>query len=377
MNIETIERGQPQRNNELSGFKMNKWNELKASEVQALLGLDNDALSWLCRGEDIVGTLALHLPSRSYGDELLERLEVAPKDRLEILNSRPDPDETPALWWVLIRAYWELAKNVGRQPQLLPFPILPANLGPLGRNLYIWVFLAALPLVRSYHKSRSIPNDISWKSLQDIGQKISTHRKIYGTSGLHVPQWSTLVFSGAIYQLGRLQFNRYSMPVNMPLSPRFSAVPRLGDNVLIPHISDGGKMEPEECSESFIRAREFFKRYFPEHPVRHVAGFGSWLLDEQLKYYLPSESNILFFQNLFEIAPHHIAADPESEWTKGDSAILEFVFHKIHKDPNRPNHILRDLPQDTKLKRSYVEHLESGGHWFARCGWFDLVDFKL
>lgn len=351
---------------------MPKWYDLKPIEVQEAVGLSDEALPWLCRGESLVGDTALSLPGTAFSEELLERLGVAEKDRSEILSSRPDPDEDPAVWWVLERAYCELADNVGIIWQELPFPVLPENLGPTARNLYVWAFLSVVPIVRNYHKERGIPDKISWESLQDIGQKISTHRKIYGTSGIHVPGWCTLVFSGAVYQLGRLQFNRYRMPIDMPSSPNFPEVPQRGDNILIPHIAEGGKMTSEECMESFMRAREFFREFFPEYPIRCAAGFGSWLLDEQLKYYLPSTSNVLFFQSLFNIAPRYVMPDPVCEWTQGDSAILEYVFHRLYKGEKRPHDIISELPQDTTLKRSYVKHLESGGHWFARCGWFDL-----
>ncbi|MFI7013026.1 hypothetical protein [Streptomyces sp. NPDC050164] len=31
--------------------------------------------------------------------------------------------------------------------------------------------------------------------------------------------------------------------------------------------------------------------------------------------------------------------------------------------------LLRQLPQDTSLRRAYVTHLQSGRHWHARTGW--------
>ena len=63
-------------------------------------------------------------------------------------------------------------------------------------------------------------------------------------------------------------------------------------------ISDG-KLSPEECKLSFAKARDFFDKYFPDFKFERITCH-SWLLDSELDKYLPEESNILAFGNLFD-----------------------------------------------------------------------------
>jgi len=86
--------------------------------------------------------------------------------------------------------------------------VLPAGLGARGRYVHAGVFLALLPEVRRWHRARAIPDDISWTTLADFGQQVAIHRWLHGTGGLSAAYWLTLHFRGALYRLGRLQFNR-------------------------------------------------------------------------------------------------------------------------------------------------------------------------
>jgi hypothetical protein len=72
--------------------------------------------------------------------------------------------------------------------------------------MYVWVFLATLPAVRRYHAARSVPDDVSWASLADLGRAIEETRWRTGRPGLGHVSWLTLHFRGSLYRLGRLQF---------------------------------------------------------------------------------------------------------------------------------------------------------------------------
>ena len=72
-----------------------------------------------------------------------------------------------------------------------------------------------------------------------------------------------------------------------------------GDNVLEVHIPAGEKLSLEECKLSFAKARDFFKKYFPDFDFKYITCH-SWLLDDELKKYLPENSNILAFGDLFD-----------------------------------------------------------------------------
>jgi hypothetical protein len=105
------------------------------------------------------------------------------------------------------------------------------------------------------------------------------------------------------------------------------------------------------------RRQTSFHNIQPDGPPR-IATCTSWILDEQLAEYLPTDSNILSFQRRFTIVPG--ARD-------NDEAVLHFVFGS-----ERPKE-LNALPQRTTLERAVVEHLRRGRHWRMRTGWLQLA----
>lgn len=324
--------------------------ELTAAEVQRRLDLPVKIMAWLERVERPVEFSGPVLPSDGEAAHLLDRLGVQPGDRAETLSARPDPARHPELWWILDRAYhWLLAQiDRGLPPEgFSGWPAIPSGTGRLGRCLYVWVFLAAVPAVRRYHASRGIPDDVSWVSLAALGREMTLWGRVSGGSGRYAQWVPPLVFCGASYRLGRLAFDRGRHEVNV-------------------HIPEDGPLTPAACQDSFDRAREFFPHHFAEDSVTSFVCY-SWLLDDQLANYLPEDSNILQFQRRFSLKPN---AEQTSHTTGGDREILELVFYQTHDGPELPPEVIEKLPQDTTLQRAFVAHLRAGGHWHLREGRF-------
>jgi hypothetical protein len=152
--------------------------------------------------------------------------------------------------------------------------------------------------------------------------------------------WLTLHVRGAVYELGRLQHHR-------------------GDGAIGLHIPDAGPLTPEAVSASLDEGRLFFARHFPEEGYTAFS-CGSWLLDPQLREYLPEESNIIRFQRRFELEPY---AEPEG--LDADVEVLRFVFRTLSTP-------LDELPRRTALQRAIVDHLSAGRHWQWRQGRFPI-----
>src|SRR4051812_40699236 len=104
-------------------------------------------------------------------------------------------------------------------------------------------------------------------------------------------------------------------------------------------------MTPTACDTSFGRAKAFFAQHFPE-VTYDIATCHSWLLDPQLREYLPADANIIQFQNRFQIASR---TD-----NNNDEGIIRFVFGRVDNPP------LDELPQRTTLERVIVGHIKSG-----------------
>ena len=238
---------------------------------------------------------------------------------------------------------------------MTPWPALPRSLGAAGRFFYAYVFLAAVPDVRRWHRQRNIPDEVSWATLADMGRHLAVNRRLHGEGGLDQPLWLRSHFRGALYQLGRLQFCRSQISYEPAMLERLSVPFQHGDPVLDLHIPEQGPLTPAACDHSLGWAPDFFSRHFSDKRYG-VAICTSWLLDDQLASYLEPDSNIMRFQHRFNLLPG--GGD-------GDEDMLRFVFREVSPT-------LEELPQRTRLERAVVGHLQAGRHWKVRTGWLDL-----
>ncbi|MGW6644119.1 acyltransferase domain-containing protein [Streptomyces iakyrus] len=256
----------------------------------------------------------------------------------------------------------ELVRDIGEAGVVVPLAErvaeAPAALGPY---FAVYVFVAALPYTRSYHRERGVTADVSRRTLADLGRNMAFHRRRYGRGGVEVPQWLTRHFRGELYQLGRLQFERARLGQRTGRAvARAGLDVAAGEPCLNLHIPDfQGPLSPTACDRSLELAREFFARHFPQERYR-VAVCHSWLLDPQLKQHLDPDSNIVRFQERFEPG-----RDPGEEPEPEDTEPVRFVFG----DPGLP---VAGLPRRTSVERAVGDHLRAGGHWYVRHGWFRL-----
>jgi hypothetical protein len=306
----------------------------------------------------------LSLPSGSQAADQLRQLGVPEPDLGVILEALPSPDQDPELWWLLERAYHLIVRSIGDWDAATPLPSLPSHLGVQGRCFWIFVFLAAAPAIHQWHCERGVNELISWDTLADVGRHVARFRRRTGLTGLDSQFWLALHFRGALYALGRLQFNPYRLREGQagPLfwyddqqaERRGSAFQR-GQPTLGVHIPFGEPLDPMACDRSFQAAAPFFREHFPAAASR-LATCTSWLLDEQLADYLPPTSNIVRFQRRFGLVPGA---------REDDDTTFLFVF-------DRGLAALDDLVPKTRLEHALITHVRNGGHWYMRTGWLEL-----
>jgi hypothetical protein len=202
--------------------------------------------------------------------------------------------------------------------------------------LPLLALLVTAPEVADWHARRSIPAEVSAATLADLGQQAWVHRLTFGTFGLHTHDWLTIAWSGALYWLGRLQFN---------LQPEDDGW------VLSTHNPRSGPLTPESVDHAIAAATDFFATYFPEYPVRAFL-CSSWLLDPALNAALPS-SNLAAFQRRWQLT---------GQRQSGEADVLFFVFNR--RGPTE----FESLPADTALRRAIRDQLVSGQGWSTATG---------
>lgn len=298
------------------------------------------------------------LPDADELAEVLLDLAVPHEDINALVRMGRRVTDDPELLRFLRASVEELVRGMGEVGGAVDLPQLDWASGPLQRCFPVYVFVAALPYTRAYHRARGIPADVSRRTLADLGRNMTVHRRRYGRAGVQAPWWLTRHFRGELYQLGRLQFER-TRPGQRTARALTAAGLDMGSGALCLnlHIPDClGPLSPAVCERSLALAADFFATHYPEEKFR-AALCHSWLLDGQLKQYLPADSNIVRFQDRF----HIVHEDRE----QADTEPVQFVF-------GDPELAVGTLPRRTAVERAVGDHLRAGGHWYIGHGWFAL-----
>ncbi|MFG2572005.1 acyltransferase domain-containing protein [Streptomyces sp. NPDC048481] len=303
------------------------------------------------------------LPDTDELAEVLLDLAVAHQDIEEAVRlSRHVTNDRETLRR-LESAVTDLVQDMGRiRGATDAVPTLPGPSTAAARFFPLYVFVAALPHIRAHHRERGIPDEVSRRTLADVGRCVAWHRRWHGTGGLLSPEWLTLHFHGELYQLGRLQFQRSRIGKRTGSSITAAGLPHgPGDPGLAVHIPDFmGPLTPQAVERSLALARTFFARHYPDETYS-VATCASWLLDPQLKRHLPADSNIVRFQERF----HASRPAPGTSGAPDDMEAVRFVFGTTDIPLDR-------LPRRTVLERAVLDHLQEGGHWYVGRGWLEL-----
>ncbi len=283
---------------------------------------------------------------------LLDRLGFRPDDRAAALAAAGAVLQQPTETEVVQQTAERLARGIGTLGDpwdgSQPSPWRPDGTDSAYGSgvLELLALVATADDVRSFHATRGIGEADSWRALSDLGQQVYVHRLTYGGFGLHTHDWLRVAWSGALYWLGRLQFN---------LQPEDA--PGRGW-VLSTHIPRSGPLAPAEVDASFAAARRFFAEHFADHPA-DAFFCHSWLLDPDLAAALPATSNMALFQRRWTLT---------GEPGPGDDDAVFFTFAR------RPPVDLDALPRDTTLQRAILDRLASGDHWHVWSGRIPFAD---
>ena len=196
------------------------------------------------------------------------------------------------------------------------------------------------------YKEKGISEDIFLDNLGDIKAWLDVWSELKGEMFLGEVPWLWYTLTLRIIKLGRLQYSRKVLTSDVPEAGLFA-----GDSVLDIHIPTRGALTKDECLRSLHMARSFFKEYYPEFEYKCFVCY-SRLLDTGLSDILPSDSNILAFQRLFNI----VKLNPSS-------SIMHFVLRwQITKEE------IKDFECKTSLQRKVKAALLDGTQFMSGYG---------
>lgn len=144
------------------------------------------------------------------------------------------------------------------------------------------------------YAEKGIPDGILDATVKDIRIWTDIWSEIKGELFLGQVFWLKYHLTMKLFRIGRLQFCHTMADKEYPEHGI-----KKSDGTLDVHIPADGRLDPDECRHSFSAAIEFYEKYFPEVQYTYF-NCHSWLLDDTLKKYLPPESNIIKFGDMFE-----------------------------------------------------------------------------
>lgn len=182
------------------------------------------------------------------------------------------------------------------------------------------------------YREKGIDRQIFVDTVKFLTRFIEEHKKIYGSYCFTWAWWFPRQLALQEFRLGALEYEFTSK-----------------DNTLqtFIHIPSDAILEKKYLQKSYSQYKEFVSHFFPEYKSAELY-CDSWLLVPALKQFLNENSNILYFQNSFEI----ISVDNESR------AFMDWLYPNCDAEFDK-------LPENTSLQRKVKQHLLEGG----KIGW--------
>ena len=176
------------------------------------------------------------------------------------------------------------------------------------------------------------PEDIYIATMGCFSRFVREHFVSYGYYGFDRDFWTTRQVNAKLFRIGELEYEIID-----------------GDKCEISlHIPSDAVMKPAALNTSLDMAGAFFAEYFPGKE-NCLVRCESWLLSPKLKSLLKENSNIIRFQNAFEILEEF----PDS------MDFLEWLFQVA--GGQRESVVFANLPEKTSLQRAAKELLLKGG----------------
>lgn len=178
------------------------------------------------------------------------------------------------------------------------------------------------------YKDLGILDEVYVETMKFFSRFLYSHNEIYGEYKYVWGWW-------AVRQISMQEFRISDLEYEMTIQE--------GKKLISIHIPSDANMTSINLRKSYLDARDFFAKYYPEFANVDMI-CGSWLLAPALKKILPDSSKIIQFQNSFELTSQEDDSPGFLDWVYGRRDIP-----------------FENLPEETSLQRKLKFYLLNGG----------------
>lgn len=159
-------------------------------------------------------------------------------------------------------------------------------------------------------------------------------RKKYNIDGIRFSEmiWGSFFIKGNLIQIGRLQYE-----IGVKNFDKLDKYFKEKHKYIYIHIPRDKDLNEKDIDDSLNNVHNYIKKYYPELKKDKLAYYTqSWLLSPEVKDILPNDSNIVKFQNKFNIV----------KYEENINDFLDFVFNEPFENVNYNN-----LQETTTLQK--------------------------
>lgn len=264
-------------------------------------------------------------------EQLCRKINMPDEVTRKLVALQNTLEEDPCLELLLQEEHWQ--QGIDRLKEVL-------GEDPDGMKRLCSMLRCALR-ARSNYERLGIPEQIYVDTMAAFSRFVREHMVSYGRYGFDRLSWTTRQVSCKLFRIGQLEYELTALN---------------GAPIVSLHIPTDTDLRPEILRPSLRDGLSEFYRLFPDLAGASVYCH-SWLLSPLLKQFLPEDSNILRFQELFDIT---------SDTVPGKDVLL-WVF-------KNPRLRVEEYPENTSLQRNLKQFFLGGGQFLEGRGYLRLPE---
>lgn len=204
---------------------------------------------------------------------------------------------------------------------------------PDGSKMLTFMLLRAVEAHKEY-ENRGISETIFKDTMKFCTRFIEEHYEVYGSYAFTWGWWFPRQISLHEFRIGALEYEMIEQERKKRI------------NIHIPADADMGR---ESLRKSYMAAREFFAKYYPEYGQSEMV-CDSWLLSPVIAKMMPESSNIVRFQKAFDLLRVDDTNDSSIRWVYGRTDI---PIHELPEHTSLQKKIKACLLEDGSIGAAY------------------------